>query len=236
MIRKNKERVVFCWSGGKDSAYALWQLLADDRYEVTMLLSTFNSHHKRLTMHGVPEQLIQAQADSIGLPLIKVFVEGTSNHEYELKMAEVLTGLKKEGLTSIAFGDIFLEDLRAYREAQNSKLGFRSIFPIWKINTKTFFSDFLKTGFRTITCCVNANLLGASFCGRIIDEKFVNDLPKEVDACGENGEYHSFCFDGPIFDHPIHFNKGEALCRPLEIKTKDNEEQVGFWYCDLSPG
>lgn len=230
-----KTPIVFCWSGGKDSAYALYRLLQNESYEVRYLLSTFNAAYKRLSMHGVRESLIETQAKNIGIPLIKVFTTNGSNKEYEDKMLRALTLLKKEGINTIAFGDIFLQDLRAYREAQNKKADMQSIFPLWEMDTKEIIQDFFNQGFKTITCCIHTGSLQKKFCGKIIDEDFIAALPPAVDACGENGEYHSFCFDGPLFKTAVPFKKGVLKYSALAMKENDENATAGFWYCDLLP-
>ena len=194
---------VLSWSGGKDCAYALHTLAAEGLYEVKYLLSTFNGTTKRLNMHGVPEALMEAQAAEIGIPLIKVYVFNSSNEAYETAMAKALTDVRGEGISHIIFGDIFLDDLRNYREKTMQVLGMQTHFPLWKLDTLALIKDFLAKKFRSIACCVHDAYLPREWAGRIIDESFLKELPPSVDACGENGEYHSFCFDGPIFKKPL---------------------------------
>ncbi|PCJ83976.1 MAG: ATP-binding protein [Flavobacteriales bacterium] len=177
----------------------------------------------------------------MGIPLVKVFVKEGTNKEYEQKMAEMLLQFKAEGINSIIFGDIFLEDLRAYREKNLEPIGMQGVFPIWKQNTSVLIHEFLSHGFKTITCCVNDGYLGKSHVGKIIDEKFITELPENVDPCGENGEFHTFVFEGPLFKNPIKIEAGEKVYKPLEIKTLDSNhptaltktETKGFWYCDI---
>ncbi len=218
--------VIMAWSGGKDSAYALFQLMKDSRYEVTTLLSTINGNNNRLSMHGVREELMEAQAAEIGIPLIKVYVYEGNNEEYEDRMSQALVNVKGAGIGTVAFGDIFLEDLRAYRENQMRKIGMEGIFPLWKTYTPDLANNFIAEGFKTITCCVHDGYLDQSWCGRLIDEEFIKALPPGVDPCGENGEFHSFCFEGPIFKRALSIVAGEKIYKPLDQKT-------GFWFCDL---
>lgn len=238
---KNKLPVIFAWSGGKDSAFALYQLQKVGGYDIRYLLSTINGNYHRLSMHGVPEELIEAQAKSIGIPLLKVFVYESNNEEYERQMRNALLDVQKEGINSVAFGDIFLEDLRIYRENNMKQLGMQCLFPLWKENTLQLVNHFIQEGFKTLTCCVNDGWLDESWCGRLIDQQFLNELPPNVDPCGENGEYHSFCFDGPIYKDPIKVIAGEKIYKELEIKYADQRDQInptrtkGFWYCDLIP-
>ncbi len=234
-----KEKVVFCWSGGKDSAMALHQVMKEGCYEVVALLTTLNSEYKRVSMHGVKEVLLEQQAMSIGLPLIKVYVREGTNTEYENVMEKVLLEQKAKGVTKVIFGDILLEDLRAYREKNLEKVGLKAEFPLWKKNTSELIAYFLGQNFKTITCCVNDAYLDEDKVGVEITREFVNDLPKNVDPCGENGEFHTFCYDGPVFKTPVKFKIGNKIYKPLEIKS--NAEGVnsqstltkGFWFCDF---
>jgi uncharacterized protein (TIGR00290 family) len=195
----SKERIILSWSGGKDSAYALYQLQQSEQYEVAYLLSTFNGTLRRLSMHGVQEALIETQAAAIGIPLLKVYVYESNNAEYEQQMAAVLQQAYNEGIQTVAFGDIFLEDLRAYREEKMRQVGMACIFPLWQRDTRQLVHDFIQQGFVTVTCCINDGYLDESWVGRVIDEAFLANLPTNVDPCGENGEFHSFCMTGPIF-------------------------------------
>lgn len=236
-----KPKVIFSWSGGKDSSYCLHKVLQEDIFEVKYLLTTVNGNFKRVSMHGVREDLLDMQADSIGIPLLKVYVKEGTNDEYERQMEALLLKAKAEGIQLVVFGDIFLEDLRVYRENNMAKVGMKAVFPIWKTDTTILINDFITKEFKTITCCVNDGYLNESWVGREIDQSFVNDLPENVDACGENGEYHTFCFAGPIFKKKIDFSIGEKIYKPLEIKTTDdsvctsNTMTKGFWFVDLIP-
>jgi uncharacterized protein (TIGR00290 family) len=226
-----RQQAIFCWSGGKDSSYALYKVLQEGIYDVKYLLSTFNGNYNRLSMHGVREELVAAQAESIGIPLLKVYVYEASNAEYEKQMEETLLRAKKEGVNTVLYGDIFLEDLREYREKKMAPLNMQCVFPIWKTDTRWLLNDFIEKGFKTIVCCTNDGYLGEDWCGRQVDETFMKELPLSVDPCGENGEFHTFCFAGPLFKKPISITKGEKTYKKLETKTTDATE--GFWYCDL---
>jgi uncharacterized protein (TIGR00290 family) len=229
-----KEKIVLCWSGGKDSALALHRLLHDPRYEVASLLTTCNEHFQRVSMHGVRISLAQQQARSIGVPLdIIGLSEQASNDEYQAKMSDYLLARKKEGVTGMAFGDIFLEDLKRWREANLAMISMRGIFPLWKENTRRLIGEFLSLGFSSITCCVNDAYLDESSVGRLIDEDFIAALPSSVDPCGENGEFHSFAFDGPIFKQPVTFTVGQTIYRPIEGAQPLASATKGFWFCDL---
>ena len=232
-----KPKAIFCWSGGKDSAMALYKILLENKYEIVALLTTLNAQFNRVSMHGVREELLDKQAASIGLPLLKMFVSEGTNSEYEKTMEELLLKYKALGVSKVIFGDIFLEDLRSYRENNLAKVGLTAEFPLWKRDTKELIIEFLLLNFKTITCCVNDAYLGEDRVGEEITEEFIKTLPANVDPCGENGEYHSFCFDGPIFKIPIKFSVGEKIYKPLEIKTADcgldASPTKGFWFCDL---
>jgi uncharacterized protein (TIGR00290 family) len=242
-----KEKIVFCWSGGKDSALALNRMLRDERYEVVSLLTTCNEHFQRVSMHGVRLELLAAQAAAIGLPLEKIFVsQRGSNEEYQQKMSACLLAHQARGVTACAFGDIFLEDLKRWREDNLAKVGLRGIFPIWKMDSRELIREFFALGFGTVICCANDAYLGEDAVGRNIDAEFIRTLPPEVDVCGENGEFHSFAFAGPIFQQPVKFKVGEKVYRPVEVTppTDSNAGYVcapgprqtkGFWFCDLLP-
>lgn len=244
-----KEKIIFNWSSGKDSALALYKLLQSGQDEVMCLLTTINEQYQRISMHGVRVDLLEAQAASIGLPLIKMQMpEMPTMENYEKTMKATLTGLIDQGATASAFGDIFLEDLRQYRETKLREVNLKAIFPLWQIPTDQLIRQFIELGFKTIVTCVNEKYLDKSFAGRIIDHEFLNDLPTNVDPCGENGEFHTFVFDGPLFKEQVPFEKGEVVYRKYEApKQQDNssndcksdEEKennpfaFGFWYCDL---
>ena len=226
----NKSKIALFWSGGKDSARALWELqtVLQDRYEVVKLVTTINQHFGRISMHGVRESLLDQQANEIGLPLHKMYVsEQCSNEEYETVLFDTYLALKAEGITHIAFGDIFLEDLRQYREQLLAKVGLISLFPLWKRNTTDLIHEFIAAGFQTITCCVQSILLDETWVGRKIDHSFITELPPNIDPCGENGEFHTFCFAGPIFKNPIPITIGERVFKPYK-------DGAGFWFIDLN--
>jgi uncharacterized protein (TIGR00290 family) len=237
----SKPKAIFSWSGGKDSSYCLHKVLQENLYDVRYLLTTVNANFKRVSMHGVREELLEQQAESIGIPLLKVMVSEGTNGEYEKQMEALLLKAKSEGIETMIFGDIFLEDLRTYRENNMAKVNMKAVFPIWNTDTKSLIQDFIAKGFKTITCCVNDGYLNEDWVGKEIDNALINDLPSNVDACGENGEYHTFCFEGPIFKKLIHFTIGEKVYKPLEIKITDdstcstNVITKGFWFVDLLP-
>ncbi len=188
-------------------------------------------------MHGVRVELMEKQAQSIGLPLFQVRLsEMPSMEEYNQNMGGAWKKFKEEGIAYSIFGDIFLEDLKKYREEQLAQVGLQAVFPIWKRPTTELLRSFIEMGFKAVLVCVNEKYLDRSFAGRLIDESFIRDLPANVDPCGENGEYHSFVFDGPIFKKPVAFSKGEVVYRKYEPAAGSTAEfDTGFFYCDLIP-
>jgi len=235
-----KPKAIFCWSGGKDSSYCLYKVLTEGLVDVKYLLTTVNDAFKRISMHGVREELLDRQAESIGIPLLKVRVTESTNEEYEQQMESTLLKAKSQGIDHVIFGDIFLEDLRTYRENNLAKVEMKGIFPLWKMDTTDIIYDFIRQQFKTVICCTNDAYLSEEWAGREIDNSFIDQLPAAVDPCGENGEYHTFCYDGPLFKKRIDFTIGEKVYKPLEIKTTDASPTAkttkGFWFCDLLPG
>lgn len=242
------KKALFNWSSGKDSALALYKTLKNNDIEILTLLTSISKPYQRISMHGVRVTLLEQQAKSIGIPLhIMELPEMPSMEVYEKIMQDTIGTLQEQGVTHSIFGDIFLEDLRAYREEKLALMGLEGIFPLWKEDTRVLLEEFLNLGFKTIVTCVNSNYLDKSFVGRIIDDQFLLDLPKNVDVCGENGEFHTFTFDGPLFKYPIEFEIGDIVYKTYEKPKEGKEENVcgtnatekevdyGFWYCDLLP-
>ena len=220
----NKSAVLMSWSGGKDSCVALYEIQRTGNYRVAALLTTVTRDYDRISMHGVRRILLERQAASLGFPLHQVFIaKDATNDEYETEMAEAFSIYRDQGIDSIVFGDLFLADIRAYREQFLARHNMSGLFPVWQRNTSAFIKDFIESGFKAVVTCVNSVVLDESFAGRMIDEAFLSALPSHVDPCGENGEFHSFVFDGPIFRQPISFSVGETVLRN------------SFWFCDLLP-
>jgi len=218
------EKVLVSWSGGKDSAMAFWEIQKAGGYDVAALLTTVTETYDRVSMHGVRRALLAEQARAVGVPLHEVFIPPeASNSVYEVRMAEALRTYSERGVRSIVFGDIFLEDVRQYREANLARIGMRGLFPLWGRDTRELMRAFLAAGFRAIVVCVDLKVLSPAFAGRMLDESFLRDLPLTVDPCGENGEFHSFVFDGPIFRTPVRFLTGDVVIRGE------------FCFCDLLP-
>jgi uncharacterized protein (TIGR00290 family) len=187
-------------------------------------------------MHGVREELLEQQAKAIGIPLWKMEVPNVpENAIYETCLHTTLNELRTQGISHIIFGDIFLEDLKEYRLALLKKHDLAGVFPLWKRSTKVLINRFINLKFKTITCCIDTGSLREDWVGKEIDLEFVNSLPKKVDPCGEQGEFHTFCFDGPIFKQPVVFSLGEKRFVPLQIKTLNDEQNSGFLYVDLIP-
>lgn len=236
----SKYKTYFNWSSGKDSALALYYLLKDSNFLVEELVTTVNAHYNRVSMHGLRKELLVAQTKAINIPASFIELPEMPNMDvYEQKMAQAILRLQNNGFTHAAFGDIFLEDLRQYRENQLAKAGIKTVFPIWKKDTKALLTEFLDLGFKTVVVCANSKYFNKDFVGTVIDKHFIDNLPKGVDPCGENGEFHTFCFDGPIFNAPIDFFVGKKVYREYNTPVTNNSanplDPYGVWYCDLIP-
>jgi len=215
-------RLWLSWSSGKDSAWALHALRRQGDYEIAGLLTTINDAASRVAMHAVRETLLEKQAEAAGLPLIKVRIPyPCPNEAYEAAMTEAMARAKREGITAVAFGDLFLEDVRRYRVEKLAPTGIEPVFPIWGIETKRLARDMVNAGLRAHVTCVDPKQLDPKFAGRVFDDAFLDDLPDDVDPCGENGEFHSFAFAGPMFAAPIRVVPGETV------------ERDGFVFADL---
>jgi uncharacterized protein (TIGR00290 family) len=219
------EKVLLTWSGGKDSAMALHALKASGVYEVLALLTTVTEEYDRVSMHGVRTTLLERQAESLGLPVEKMYIGAdASNEEYEARMRDKLVYYQAGGVSSVAFGDLFLGDVRRYREENLSKVGMKGLFPLWGTDTSELAHSFIDLGFKAVVTCVDSNLLDGAFVGREFDEQFLAALPPAIDPCGENGEFHTFVYDGPLFRGEIPHKRGEVVLRDSR-----------FYYCDLTP-
>lgn len=220
----SKKPVILSWSGGKDSCLALNELLASPDFHVEALLTTVTRDYGRISMHGVRTDLLQSQAESLGLPLQQVLIsKAATNAEYESCMADAFSAFRNRGIETLAFGDLFLEDIKSYRDRFLALHGMTGLYPIWQRHTGTAIRDFIASGFKAVIVCVDPRQLDPAFAGRVIDEQLLSELSSTCDPCGENGEFHTFVFDGPIFDKPVRFVNGEIVCRD------------SFWFCDLIP-
>jgi uncharacterized protein (TIGR00290 family) len=221
-----KEKVLVCWSSGKDSALGLWEIQRARRYEVAALLSTVTSDYDRISMHGVRRELLIKQAKATGYPLEQVLITADGdNAQYEARMREVLEKYRDEGVRKVAFGDLFLEDVRRYREGNLAKVDMEAVFPLWGRPTGELAHEFIDAGFKAVITCVDSQLLDGRFVGRDFDSEFLAELPSSVDPCGENGEFHTFVYAGPIFDKEIAIKRGEVVVR-----------EGRFHFCDLVSG
>ncbi len=221
----SKPRLLLSWSSGKDSAWALHVLRECGDYDIAGLVTTVNENFSRVAMHGVRETLLAAQAQAAGLPLWRVpLPHPCPNEEYEARMRALIARAQAAGVTHMAFGDLFLEDIRAYREKQLAGTGIAPVFPLWGLDTTQLARDMVAGGLRAKLSCVDPRQLSRDFAGRTFDETLLADLPAGVDPCGERGEFHSFCHAGPMFDRPIAITTGEVV------------ERDGFVFADLLPG
>ncbi|WP_081212213.1 Dph6-related ATP pyrophosphatase [Salegentibacter sediminis] len=233
------------WSSGKDAAFALYNVQKEGEYEVQKLVSTVNIETNRVSMHGLRVELMQQQAAAIGIPLQLIEMGGNVSMQSYNELMEVETEkLLDDGFNYSIFGDIFLEDLREYREKQLGEKGIKAVFPLWKKDTTQMMQDFLEAGFKAIVVSVNAAKLDKSFCGRLLDESFLKDLPSEVDPCGEHGEFHTFVYDGPNFSQEIAFEVGEVVEKNYSSSGDEDDDcfrndkeswDTRFFYCDLLP-
>lgn len=232
---KEKRKALFNWSGGKDSALALLRAIESQEYDIVALLTTVNRDSQLSTMHNIPTSLLHKQAASIGIPLqvVNLTPKGTMG-DYESAMERVVREFKAEEVDHFIFGDIFLHDVRSYREKQLRPYGVEVVEPLWDLTTDEAIEQFLDSGLKTVVVTTMANLLGGEYIGRVIDREFIDSLPKGVDPCGENGEYHSFCYDGPLFDHPVAHNLGAPLHSTHSIQMEDGSvESFSYWFATL---
>lgn len=240
MTVEEKIPAVLSWSGGKDSAFALYRILKSGIFDVRALLTTFNGSNKRVSMHGIHEFLIIQQSSSLGIPLVKSYLQDPTNIAYEKTMKDQFKKLYQEGIRKILFGDIFLEDLRHYREQLTSGTGITCEFPLWGENTSQLMQEFLDLNFKTIVCSLDAGKLPKQLAGQVLTNEWIQSLPEEVDPCGENGEFHTFCFDGPVFRQPIVYKLGNTQSKSYPApgksgKKKENKNTLKFWFCDIQP-
>jgi uncharacterized protein (TIGR00290 family) len=232
------QKAVFCWSGGKDSAFALYRALSSGEFEILALLTTINSAYSRVSMHGVREDLMDLQAKHIGIPLYKVYIpEICSNEEYEKQMEEAMIFWKEEGVSHVIFGDIFLEDLKRYREEKLEKVGMKAVFPLWMENTAELLSSFLGLGFKTMICSGSCKNINEELVGETLSEELVGLMSPGTDPCGENGEFHTFVYEGPVFRDKLDVACTEKVVKYYKVKKetegKIEEEEVGYWFADI---
>jgi len=217
-------KTLLSWSSGKDAAWALGLLRKEPESEIVGLLTTVNDTHARVAMHGVRERLLELQAEAAGLPLWKIPLPWPCPNEvYESRMSEVMTRMQEEGIGAVAYGDLFLPDIRAYRETRHAGTGIAALFPLWNLDTQALAREMIAEGLKARLACVDTARLDARFVGRAFDLELLEELPSTVDPCGEHGEFHTFAWDGPMFRHPIQVDLGEVVVRE------------GFAFADLLP-
>lgn len=217
------DALALSWSGGKDSSLALWKL-REQRRPPELLLTTVTETYDRISIHGVRRELLSRQAAALGLPLVEVAIPaGCANDVYETRMRQALATTELAKTTTIAFGDLSLADVRAYREAQLAASGKRGLFPLWGTDTTALAHQFVAAGFLAVIVCVDPSKVAPSFAGRPYDSTLLDDLPPSVDPCGENGEFHTFVYAGPIFSSPVACEVGAAVTRG------------DFVFCDVTP-
>ncbi|MCD6062528.1 MAG: diphthine--ammonia ligase [Flavipsychrobacter sp.] len=223
--------VVLNWSSGKDAALAYHHLLQSREYDVVKLLTTVNEEHGRVVMHGVRERLLDAQAERMNIQVKKIHLPAAADDEtYKTTMQDALQELQNEGIAISAFGDIFLENLRAYRESQLATIGMQALFPLWQKDTRAMVGEVEDAGIEAMIICVNAKFLDESFLGRKIDRQLLADLPTNVDPCGENGEFHTFVYNAPFFSNAIAIQKGDTVYR----EYGEGELRSGFYFLDIN--
>lgn len=234
-MEERRIKAVFNWSGGKDSALALYKVLQEGKYEVVALLTTVNEENLRSSMHAIPISLLEEQAQSIGIPLYTVELTANgSMANYEGAMKKAIEHFSRMGVTHFIFGDIFLHDVRTYREKQLNPHGITIVEPLWGRTSAEIMDEFLGSGLQTIVVTTTADLLDKRFVGRSIDRNFIENLPKEVDVCGENGEYHTFCHAGPIFRFPVSYSIGEPQKTTIPVKLDNGTvKDYSYWFADL---
>lgn len=237
----SKKKVTVSWSGGKDSAFALYRILQSKTYEVVHLHTVVNEATKRVGMHGIREALIDRQAAALGLPVQKIYLESAETHEaYDALMRSFYGACAVQQIDAVVFGDIFLEDLKQYRDQLLSSSGLQAEYPLWQEDTTQLIHEFVEKGFKTKVCAANAICHQQGLLGKTIDRSFIESLPEGVDPCGERGEFHTFLYDGPLFKHPVSFNPGETVRKTYNYRvtnTKgeiENQESV-FWFQELLP-
>jgi uncharacterized protein (TIGR00290 family) len=233
-MKKSRKQAVFNWSGGKDSSLSLYYIWQQKEYDIQWLLTSVNQDYNRVSMHGVRFDLLKRQAESIDLPLYPLMFPAEMSMEmYNKTLAETCQSFVRQEIRYSIFGDIFLEDLRQYREEQLKKVNMQAVFPIWKRPTLELAQEFIRLGFKAVVVCVDNKSLSQPFAGREFDQSFLKNLPPDVDPCGENGEFHTFVYDGPIFKEPISVERGEIVYREYKHDKHDQNATSGFWYCDL---
>lgn len=224
-----KSKAIFFWSGGKDSALALQKVLQGKSIQIEALVTTINKNYNRVSMHGVRESLLDKQAECIGIPLVKMTVQEGTNREYEIKFKDLIKSYIDKGVSQVIFGDIFLEDLKEYRDKLLTDCGAKGVYPLWNENTSALLNKVIEENIKTIVCCASNEYFTKDIVGKELTKELMEGYPN-VDPCGENGEYHSFVYDAPFYSSPIEITKGEIVFKSHQM---DVVEENGFWYIDL---
>lgn len=238
-MTRDQKKISIAWSGGKDSMLALDRIIRSGEYKVDHLHTVIDADLRRVGLHGVHEKLIDAQAASLGLPLEKLYLKASPGHNnYEQLMESYFANLENEDFEGVMYGDIFLEDLKSYREKMLHKSGLEGVYPLWNASTDEVMSEFLKLGYKTKLCAADAKHFNQTDVGQTIDEAFVKNLPGDVDVCGENGEFHTFVYDGPLFHFPIELSVNEVVSKSYEYNKKNDDGSIElvsskFWFADL---
>jgi uncharacterized protein (TIGR00290 family) len=226
-----KKAAIF-WSGGKDSAMALGKVLEQKNYEIKYLITTMNESLQRVSMHGLRISMIEKQSKAIGIPLLTMLLSEGTHEEYEVQLIRIFEKLKNNGITNIIYGDIFLEDLRIYRDKLLHENGMKGIYPLWKMQTQELLNEeFFMKDYKALICCADADKFEKSIAGSELNEQFIEALPFDTDPCGENGEFHTFCYYAPYFSAPIEFTTGEKTLKTYSFEGREK----GFWFIDLIP-
>ncbi|MFY0652467.1 MAG: diphthine--ammonia ligase [Cyclobacteriaceae bacterium] len=232
---EKQNKISVSWSGGKDSSFMLWKLLSNPEYEVVELHTIINKDTERVGLHGIHKSLIQAQSRSLGIPLRLIEIEASSsNDKFEEASRSYYRQLKSKGITHVAFGDIFLEDLKAYRDSLLAECDVAGVYPLWKNDTQLSALEFIDAGFKSIVCSCDKAKFNQTITGRLYDKELIQSFPTNVDPCGENGEFHSFAFDGPIFKSPIQIEIGTIIEKSYNYKTSDGGAMESrYAFCDF---
>ncbi|MFZ6008989.1 MAG: ATP-binding protein [Bacteroidota bacterium] len=234
-----KKKITISWSGGKDSAFALYKILLSGEYDVASLHTVINKQTGRVSMHGLREDLIRRQTEVLGIPWIKIDLESADDHAtYKKTMHAFYKQCADRGISEIGFGDIFLEDLRQFRLSLLEPFGLCAAFPLWKQDTKMLIDDFRNVGFKTLICAADAKHFSRDALGETIDEMWLKALPSTVDPCGENGEFHTFVYDGPIFKKPVLYALGDVVQKVYSFQKVTDDGTVekiesAFWFQEI---
>lgn len=228
------KKAVFNWSGGKDSALALQKTLDNKDFEIVALFTTFNEESRKSSMHSVPLEILAKQADSIGIPLHTMYFSKDLKN-YDEKMHEAVSHFKSLGVTAFIFGDLMASNLKSYRESKLNPLGIEVIAPLWNKSSQEIIAEFLESGIKTRIIVTQEDKLDKSYIGKTLNHSLISQLPKDIDVCGEQGEYHTLAFDGPLFQYPINFSIAKVYDTAYEFKLEDGTIQnCVYWSADYS--